>query len=116
MMKKVMIFFSKFNFIIATNIDFESIKKLAKFCFDTSKVLIVCRSYGLIGYIRIYGKCHEVVEGKPDVEISDFRLNHPWKELKDYLTSFNLLGYKDATCVPYPVILYQKLEQYKKKK
>jgi len=106
-------FFSKFNFIIATNIDYISMKKLAKHCFETSKVLLVCRSYGLIGYIRIYGKCHEVVEGKPDQEILDYRLDNPWKEFKEFLTSFDLSSYKSCLSVPYPVILYQYLQKYK---
>jgi len=108
-------FFSKFNFIIATNIDYISMKKLAKLCFETSKVLLVCRSYGLIGYIRIYGNCHEVVEGKPDQEILDYRLDNPWNELKEYLTSFDLTSYKTCLSVPYPVLLYQFLEKYKEK-
>jgi NEDD8-activating enzyme E1 regulatory subunit len=94
-----------------------TLKPLSKLCFETGKVLMVCRSYGLIGYIRIYGKCHEVVEGKLDQEIVDFRLNNPWEELEEFLNSFDLSSkdYKVSTSVPYPVILHQYLKKYKKK-
>lgn len=46
--------------------DTNTMRKIAKICWEKNKVLIIARVYGMIGYIRVVTKTHEVVEGKPD--------------------------------------------------
>jgi hypothetical protein len=66
-------------------------------------------------YIRYFKFLKKVVESKPDQEIIDIRIDNPWKEYKEYLSSFDLTSYKTCLGVPYPVLLYKILEEYKKK-
>ena len=44
--------------------------------------LIVCRSYGMIGSVRVVTRVHRVVESKPDPpRLPDLHIANPWPEL-----------------------------------
>lgn len=75
--------------------------------------LIVCRSIGFVGYMRVQVKEHTVVESHPDNENPDLRLDKPFKALKDHLDPMNLeeMDLKDHSHVPYVVVLYKYLQR-----
>lgn len=110
-------FFEPFNMIVASNMDLPTLKKFSKYCQEKNKVLVVVRSYGMIGYIRIIAKSHEVVEAKLDQEIEDLRLSNPWPELLKFCESQDLdaMDEKTRSHTPYPVILIRLVREWKMK-
>lgn len=78
--------------------------------------LLICRSYGFIGMARLQIKEHTIVESHPDNQNTSYRLLNPFPELKTYLESFDLdsLELKDLAHVPFVVILYKYLQEYRK--
>jgi len=110
-------FFKSFNLVIATDVDEESVKHLSNYLWNNNIPLMVVRSYGLLGYIRLQVKEHAIVESHPDNEIHDLRLDSPFKSLKDHLDSFDLSQMtKNAHMhTPYLIILYKTLLAWKGK-
>jgi len=79
--------------------------------------LLVSRTYGLIGYLRIAIHEHRVVEPKEDNPIEDLRIANPWAELIEFARGINFATIIDEHFghVPFPVLLLQKLEEWKSK-
>jgi len=46
-------FFDNYNYIIAAQLDTATVQKLAQLCWAKNKVLILVRSYGFLGYVRV---------------------------------------------------------------
>jgi len=88
---------------------------LSKKLWDLEIPFIVCRSYGFIGYIRVQVTEHTVIETHPDNQIPDLRLDQPFPSLKKYVDSIDLeaMEYKDHAHVPYLIVLYKYLQQWK---
>jgi amyloid beta precursor protein binding protein 1 len=107
-------FFDKFNFVIASNLDADILLKLSKICWAKNINLMVCRSYGMIGYIRMIVKSHEIVEGKLDQTIDDLFITNPWPDLLKYSKSVDLesLPFKKHSHVPYIIILIHFLQKF----
>jgi amyloid beta precursor protein binding protein 1 len=94
---------------------FRTLIPLSKKLWDLEIPLIVCRSYGFIGYIRVQVTEHTVIETHPDNQIPDLRLDKPFPSLKKYVDSIDLeaMEYKDHAHVPYLIVLYKCLQQWK---
>jgi amyloid beta precursor protein binding protein 1 len=110
-------FFDPFNMLIASNMDLPTLRKFAKYCYEKDKILVVVRTYGMLGYIRTIAKSHEVVEAKPDQEIDDLRLSSPWPELLKFCETQDLDSMDEKTLyhTPYPIILILLVREWKKK-
>jgi len=110
-------FFDNYNFIITANLNTGALLKLSKICWKKNKTLLACRSYGMIGYIRIIVQSHEVYEGKLDTPVEDLRLTHPFPELQKFVDKheFEKMDFKTHCHTPYIVILIKFLEKFKKK-
>ncbi|XP_066256113.1 nedd8-activating enzyme E1 regulatory subunit [Euwallacea similis] len=108
-------FFKNFDVVIATALSEKVLIPLSKHLWDCNVPLLVCRSIGFLGYIRLQIKEQTVIEAHPDNECSDLRLYNPWPALKDYLDSINieLLDEKEKSHVPPLVILHYYLNKYK---
>lgn len=76
---------------------------------------IICRSYGFVGYTRLQVAEHTVIETHPDNQMPDLRLDKPFSALKQHINSvdLNAMEYKDHAHIPYLIILYKYLEQWK---
>eukprot|EP00271_Cylindrocystis_brebissonii_P006750 TRINITY_DN19540_c0_g1_i1.p1 TRINITY_DN19540_c0_g1~~TRINITY_DN19540_c0_g1_i1.p1 ORF type:complete len:532 (+),score=94.51 TRINITY_DN19540_c0_g1_i1:244-1839(+) len=83
-------FFSEFSLVIATQVPEALLVKLDAICRRSGIKLLVARSYGLIGLIRISAPEHLVVESKPDTSVDDLRMHKPWAELRKYVEGFDL--------------------------
>ncbi|KAL1516711.1 hypothetical protein ABEB36_000587 [Hypothenemus hampei] len=94
---------------------FRTLIPLSKHLWECEVPLIVCRSIGFLGYIRLQIKEHTVIEAHPDSESPDLRLDKLWPALEEYLSSINIeqLGRKEISHVPPVVILYYFLNKYK---
>eukprot|EP00953_Heterococcus_sp_UTEX-ZZ885_P009296 5492-Heterococcus_DN1.PRE.2 len=108
-------FFSKFSLVIAAQTPTEPLQALASVCWTRSIPLIVCRSYGLLGYVRMQLREHSVVEAKPDSALQDLRIAAPWPELADYCAAVDLakLDSKAHSHTPYVVLLVQAVAAWK---
>ncbi|XP_076295224.1 nedd8-activating enzyme E1 regulatory subunit APP-BP1 isoform X2 [Lasioglossum baleicum] len=111
-------FFNNFTVVVATSLTEKSLILLSQRLWKLNIPLIVCRSIGFIGYLRIQVKDHTIIETHPDNETPDLRLDKPFETLKNHLDSVNLdeMSFKDHSHVPYLVILYKFLEKWIKEK
>lgn len=108
-------FFTKFSLIIASSLPDKTLLELSKLLWDHNVPLVVCNSYGMVGYLRIVTKEHTIVESHPDDEIADLRLDVPFPDLKNYCDNINLnaLSKKDHMHTPWLVLIYKYLQQWK---
>uniref|UniRef100_A0A6P7FKS2 NEDD8-activating enzyme E1 regulatory subunit n=1 Tax=Diabrotica virgifera virgifera TaxID=50390 RepID=A0A6P7FKS2_DIAVI len=108
-------FFNKFTVVIATALPEKVLIPLSKHLWESDVPLIVCRSIGFLGYIRLQVKEHTVIESHPDSENHDLRLLSPWRSLREHLESIDvsMLDSKTRSHTPALVILYYYLNKYK---
>lgn len=88
---------------------------LSRQLWATGVPLVVCRSIGFLGYVRLQIKEHCVVEAHPDNEAPDLRLDQPWPALRTHLDKVDVsnLGTKERSHVPALTILYFYMQKYK---
>lgn len=88
---------------------------LSKHLWELGIPLVVARSIGFLGYLRLQVKEHTIIESHPDNENPDLRLDKPWPALKEHLDGINVeeLDTKERSHVPALVILYYFLKKYK---
>ncbi|XP_072013879.1 NEDD8-activating enzyme E1 regulatory subunit-like [Amphiura filiformis] len=110
-------FFCTFSIVIATDLAERTLLDLAALLWDAHIPLLVCRSYGLIGYMRLAVKEHTVIESHPDNAFEDLRLDQPFPGLVQYLDSMDMskMTKQEHMHTPYLVILYKYLEEWKAK-
>lgn len=87
---------------------------LSKKLWDLEIPLIVSRTIGFLGYIRVQIKEHTIIERHPDNEMPDLRLDKPFEGLKNHFDSIDLdsLDLKNHSHTPYVVILYKYLQKW----
>ncbi|XP_054164449.1 NEDD8-activating enzyme E1 regulatory subunit-like [Oppia nitens] len=110
-------FFSNYSLVIACDINNEkSLNRLSQVLWQTNVPLIVCKSIGFIGYIRLQILEHTIIESHPDNTFEDLRLDEPFDQLKQYLDSyesFEQMSRKDLSHTPFLVILYKYLIKWR---
>lgn len=108
-------FFNNFNVIIATALPEKVLMPLSKQLWSANIPLLVCRSVGFLGYVRLQIKEHTVTETHPDNEAPDLQLDRPWPSLIENLEQVDVsnLGTKERSHVPALTILYHYLQQFK---
>jgi len=109
-------YFKQFTVIIANNIPEQPLLKLSEVCWGANIALLVVRSWGLLGYLRVVTPEHTIVESKPDNPADDLRLSQPWPELEQYALSldFSKMDSTEHSHTPYVVILLQHAAKWKK--
>ncbi|KAK7077671.1 NEDD8-activating enzyme E1 regulatory subunit [Halocaridina rubra] len=107
-------FFTPYTVVIVTCLPESTLLALSKVLWDASVPLLIVRSYGMIGYIRVQIEEHTVVESHPDSEMPDLRLDRPFSALQKYMDSLDLdtMDNKEHSHVPYVVILYKSLQEW----
>lgn len=112
-------FLSRFNLVVASNLPEAHILQLSESCWHRNIPMLVVRGYGLIGYIRIQTKCHDIIESKPDGQTApvmwDLRIANPFPELAAFCEQidFSTLDWSTHVHVPYVIILTNLLAQWK---
>lgn len=76
--------------IIANNLNDATLCKLGEQCQKWNKKLVVLKTNGMIGIVRLFANEHRVLESKPDGAKWDLRIQNPWPELQAYVDSFNI--------------------------
>ncbi|KAI8838405.1 hypothetical protein BC829DRAFT_447409 [Chytridium lagenaria] len=107
-------FFKQFTVVITCNLAEAAVVKLSEICWQHGVPLVVVKTYGFVGYLRIAIPEHTVVETHPD-QLVDLRLDCPFDELTAFSKSIKLedLDSMKFNHVPYPIILLQCLEQWR---
>lgn len=108
-------FFNQFTIVIATGLASEELRDLARLLWERKIPLVIARSYGLIGYLRLVCESHEVIESHPDSYHEDLRIDYPFNSLCDYIDDINIdqLDNTKHANLPYLVVLFKYLEKWK---
>uniref|UniRef100_A0A8C7HHA3 NEDD8-activating enzyme E1 regulatory subunit n=1 Tax=Oncorhynchus kisutch TaxID=8019 RepID=A0A8C7HHA3_ONCKI len=101
-------FYLIFMIVLQSNI------KLGSVLWNANVPFLVCRTYGLVGYMRLVVKEHTVIESHPDNALEDLRLDQPFAELKSHIQSYDLegMGKKDHGHTPWIIIVAKYLEKW----
>lgn len=101
-------FFKNFDVVVATCLPERTMTALSNLLWDLNIPLVICRSIGFLGSVRVQIKEHCVVETHPDSRQSDLRLEQPFTTLRDHCDSITL-----SPKVPWLVVLYKYVQQYR---
>uniref|UniRef100_A0A452QQB3 NEDD8-activating enzyme E1 regulatory subunit n=1 Tax=Ursus americanus TaxID=9643 RepID=A0A452QQB3_URSAM len=107
-------FFCRFTIVVATQLPESTLLRLADVLWNSQIPLLICRTYGLVGYMRIIIKEHPVIESHPDNALEDLRLDKPFPELREHFQSYDLdhMEKKDHSHTPWIVIIAKYLAQW----
>jgi len=100
-------FFKSFATVIATEMSESVLLELSKLLWHQSIPLLIARSYGFLGYLRLAVAKHCVIESHPDNAHHDLRIDIPFAGLSQYVDSINLdtLDNTAHSHVPFIVLL-----------
>uniref|UniRef100_A0A803VAD6 NEDD8-activating enzyme E1 regulatory subunit n=1 Tax=Ficedula albicollis TaxID=59894 RepID=A0A803VAD6_FICAL len=107
-------FFNRFNLVVATQLPESTLLRLAEVLWNSNTPLLICRTYGLVGYMRVVIKEHTVVESHPDNMLEDLRLDKPFPELTEHVQDYDLehMDKKDHSHTPWIVIVAKYLTKW----
>lgn len=114
--------FADFTLVLADSIREPQLQKLAAFLWERKIPLVVTRSYGFIGFVRLVVPEHGVVESHPP-DNPDLRIQNPWKELQEFMDSVDLDMKNEAlesekvaahSHIPWLVLAFRFYHQYRK--
>ena len=108
-------FFSQFTVVIATDISEEKLKRLAEILWSENIPLLIAKSYGLIGYLRLVVQSHEIIESHPDNSHEDMRLDKPFPSLIAHVNGYDLDSMDNTKHlnVPFLIIMFKYLDTWK---
>merc|ERR1712029_384082 len=78
-------FLTNFDLVIATEISEKTLISLSKLLWNENVPMMVVKTYGLLGYIRLQVNEHTIIESHPDNEFQDLRLDMPFSELVEFM-------------------------------
>ena len=104
-------FFSAFTLVIACGCSDKTLLLLSAKLEAGRTPLLVVRTSGFFGYVRLQLAEHAVVETHPDSLSPDLRLDQLWPALRSWLEGeagrMDLMDLKEHGHTPYPVIIYR---------
>lgn len=109
-------FFAQFTLVIATQMTEAPLLKLEEVCRQQKVMLVMARSYGLAGLVRLSFTEHDIIESKPENKVEDLRLHKPWPELQSYVDEFDI-DTPDNNIhkhIPFAILLIKIAEDWKK--
>uniref|UniRef100_A0A8C9XVB3 NEDD8-activating enzyme E1 regulatory subunit n=1 Tax=Sander lucioperca TaxID=283035 RepID=A0A8C9XVB3_SANLU len=107
-------FFHRFTIVIGVQLPESTCLRLGSVLWSASVPFLVCKSYGLIGYMRLAVQEHTVIESHPDNALEDLRLYQPFAEFKNHIQSYDLdsMDKKDHSHTPWIIIVAKHLEKW----
>jgi len=110
-------FFSFFSLVISCGLPEKPLLQLSKVLWKENIPLLVLKTSGFLGYIRLQMRDHVIVETHPDNRTADLRLDEPWPELEAWLQnqadSMDSMTREQHSHTPYPVILLRYLKEWR---
>jgi len=104
-----------YSVVVATQMPYgEALTSLADACWKCNVPLVIARSYGLLGFVRIVTREMFVEQSRNDMD-PDLRIDEPFETLRQFASQFNLqeLSDVDHAHVPFIVLLLQALDVWK---
>uniref|UniRef100_A0A8C1BMI5 NEDD8-activating enzyme E1 regulatory subunit n=1 Tax=Cyprinus carpio carpio TaxID=630221 RepID=A0A8C1BMI5_CYPCA len=107
-------FFHRFSLVIGVQLPESTYLRLGSVLWEAGVPFLICRTYGLIGYMRLIVKEHTVVESHPDNALEDLRLDQPFTELKHHVECYDLdnMEKKDHSHTPWIIVVAKYLEKW----
>uniref|UniRef100_A0A4W6CJA7 NEDD8-activating enzyme E1 regulatory subunit n=1 Tax=Lates calcarifer TaxID=8187 RepID=A0A4W6CJA7_LATCA len=107
-------FFHRFTIVIGVQLPESTCLRLGSVLWSASVPFLVCKTYGLIGYMRLAVQEHTVIESHPDNALEDLRLDQPFGEFKNHIQSYDLdsMDKKDHSHTPWIIIVAKYLEKW----
>uniref|UniRef100_A0A8D3D1Z1 NEDD8-activating enzyme E1 regulatory subunit n=1 Tax=Scophthalmus maximus TaxID=52904 RepID=A0A8D3D1Z1_SCOMX len=107
-------FFHRFTIVIGVHLPESTCMRLGSVLWSASVPFLVCKTYGLIGYMRLVVQEHTVIESHPDNALEDLRLDQPFSEFKNHIQSYDLdsMDKKDHSHTPWIIIVAKYLEKW----
>uniref|UniRef100_A0A3B4AIT3 NEDD8-activating enzyme E1 regulatory subunit n=1 Tax=Periophthalmus magnuspinnatus TaxID=409849 RepID=A0A3B4AIT3_9GOBI len=105
-------FFHRFTVVIGVHLP-ETCLRLGSVLWSASVPFLICKTYGLIGYMRLVVEEH-TIESHPDNALEDLRLDQPFDQLRNHVASYDLesMDKKDHSHTPWVVIVSKYLEKW----
>eukprot|EP01006_Ploeotia_vitrea_P057796 TRINITY_DN68273_c0_g1_i1.p1 TRINITY_DN68273_c0_g1~~TRINITY_DN68273_c0_g1_i1.p1 ORF type:complete len:539 (-),score=96.92 TRINITY_DN68273_c0_g1_i1:118-1734(-) len=113
-------YFSKggYTLVIATQLRESVLVKLAKMLADDLIPLVACRSYGLMGFVRLQSPPLAVIETFPDQRVENLRLRNPPDALVKYVEEIGdpdkITDGMEHGHIPYFALLIHYFNKWKK--
>ncbi|KAJ6220449.1 hypothetical protein RDWZM_006261 [Blomia tropicalis] len=112
-------YFTSFTLVIACGIDNErSLNKLSQALWTLNVPLLLVKSIGFLGYIRLQIREQQILEPHPDNYLEDLRLDMLFPELKEFLDEFpdfKTLTRHELSRIPALVVIYKNLIKWQTK-
>ncbi|TKS70264.1 NEDD8-activating enzyme E1 regulatory subunit APP-BP1 [Collichthys lucidus] len=107
-------FFHRFTIVIGVHLPESTCLRLGSVLWSASVPFLVCKTYGLIGYMRLVVQEHTVIESHPDNALEDLRLDQPFAEFKNHIQSYDLdsMDKKDHSHTPWIIVVAKCLEKW----
>uniref|UniRef100_A0A3Q1GYM0 NEDD8-activating enzyme E1 regulatory subunit n=1 Tax=Acanthochromis polyacanthus TaxID=80966 RepID=A0A3Q1GYM0_9TELE len=107
-------FFHRFSVVIGVQLPESTCLRLGSVLWSASVPFLVCKTYGLIGYMRLVVQEHTVIESHPDNALEDLRLDQPFAEFQNHVKSYDLdsMDKKDHSHTPWIIIIAKYLEKW----
>uniref|UniRef100_A0A3Q3F4Y1 NEDD8-activating enzyme E1 regulatory subunit n=1 Tax=Labrus bergylta TaxID=56723 RepID=A0A3Q3F4Y1_9LABR len=107
-------FFQRFTLVIGVQLPESTCLRLGSVLWSASVPFLVCKTYGLIGYMRLVVQEHTVIESHPDNALEDLRLDQPFAELKNHIKTYDLdsMDKKDHSHTPWVIVVAKYLEKW----
>uniref|UniRef100_A0A8C7X309 NEDD8-activating enzyme E1 regulatory subunit n=1 Tax=Oryzias sinensis TaxID=183150 RepID=A0A8C7X309_9TELE len=107
-------FFHRFTIVIGVQLPESTCLRLGSVLWNASVPFLICKTYGLIGYMRLVVQEHTVIESHPDNALEDLRLDQPFEEFKNHTNSYDLdsMDKKDHSHTPWIIIVAKYLEKW----
>ena len=108
-------FFHDFTIVIATQMPMRALIALDSVCRKRNIIMIVIRSFGFIGTLRLCIREHVITDTNPGDNIHDLGLTQPWPELCNFVSQFELdtLDGVAFKRVPFIVLLLQACDKWR---
>uniref|UniRef100_A0A3P8TTN9 NEDD8-activating enzyme E1 regulatory subunit n=1 Tax=Amphiprion percula TaxID=161767 RepID=A0A3P8TTN9_AMPPE len=107
-------FFHRFTIVIGVQLPESTCLRLGSVLWSASVPFLLCKTYGLVGYMRLVVQEHTVIESHPDNALEDLRLDQPFAEFQNHVKSYDLdsMDKKDHSHTPWIIIVAKYLEKW----
>ena len=108
-------FFKSYTVVIVSDMIEVELLELAKMLWQQSVPLLVVRSYGFLGYLRLACAEHCVIESHPDNAHHDLRIDVPFTGLSQYVDSIDLEALDNTahSHVPFIILLMKSAQAWR---
>lgn len=98
-------FIRQHTLVVAAQVDPQTLQQLGELCWAANLPLVVCRSYGLLGSVRLQIRSLDIVESKSENKRWDLRLREPFPELEKVIHALDLDALDDHAHAHVPWVL-----------